>query len=66
MTFGIVAGTVVGTNRSDEIEGATFLLVQACDRALAPKDNYLVALDLVGAGRGEVVLISEGSSARQT
>jgi microcompartment protein CcmK/EutM len=66
MTFGIVTGTVVGTNRSDGIEGATFLLVQGCDRRLERKDEYVVALDLVGAGNGEMVLISQGSSARQT
>lgn len=66
MLIATVKGTVVGTQRSDEIDGATFLLVAVCDGTLQSTNNYIVALDAVGAGRGELVLLSQGSSARQT
>ena len=42
------------------------LLVQPVDLAGAAKGNPLVAVDAVGAGEGELVLLVQGSSARQT
>jgi len=30
------------------------------------KENFVVAVDSVGAGEGEIVLVATGSSARQT
>ncbi len=66
MIFGQIVGTVVGTARSDGISGARFLLVRECSYRGRMKDSYLVALDSVSAGPGEMVLVSQGSSARQT
>ena len=66
MIFGKVTGTVVSTLKSDSITGTKYLLVQLCDQREKLKDGYIVALDLVGAGPGEMVIIAQGSSARQT
>lgn len=66
MIFGKVTGTVVSTQKSDSITGTKYLLVQLCDYREKLKDGYIVALDLVGAGPGEMVIIAQGSSARQT
>ncbi|MDR2734692.1 MAG: EutN/CcmL family microcompartment protein [Spirochaetota bacterium] len=66
MIFGIVAGSVVSDTKSESLPAAKYLLVQSCDRAGALKDDYLVAIDQLGAGMGEMVLVSQGSSARQT
>ena len=66
MIFGKVTGTVVSTQKSDSITGTKYLLVQLCDQREKLKDGYIVALDLVGAGPGEMVIIAQGSSARQT
>jgi carbon dioxide concentrating mechanism protein CcmL len=66
MIFGTVIGTVVSTRKSDTTEGTAYLLVQMCGRRGEPKDGYVVALDLVGAGKGEMVIVSRGSSSRQT
>ncbi len=66
MTFGKVTGTVVASQRSDEITGLKYLLVRSCNEKGDMGDDYLVALDLVGCGRGEMVLLSQGSSVRQT
>jgi len=65
MIFAKTVGTVVSTARSDEIGGAKFLLVRECSCKGEPRDSYLVALDAVQAGTGEMVLISQGSSCRQ-
>ncbi len=67
MTLGRVIGTVVCTQKTPTLEGVTLQLVQP----LSPLDikddgRPLVAIDAIGAGRNEVVLLAAGSSARQT
>ncbi len=66
MILGKVVGTVVSTTINADIKGAKFLLVEKTNQSGLPKGDYLVALDLVGAGHNELVMISEGSSARET
>jgi len=61
-----VRGTVVATVRSDKVAGARWLLVEDCDQKGAGKGEYLVALDMVGADRGQLVLLTQGSSCRWT
>lgn len=66
MIFGKVTGTVVCSARNDGIEGARYLLIDRADQSGNGKGDYLVALDLLGAGREELVLIAEGSPSRET
>ncbi|MBC8389621.1 MAG: EutN/CcmL family microcompartment protein [Actinobacteria bacterium] len=66
MIFGKIVGTVVSTQIDEGIRGKKCLLVQTCNYKGEVNNNYLVAVDLVGAGVEEVVIISQGSSARQT
>ncbi len=66
MILGTVAGTVVSSKRADNIDAPKYLLVEQCNQQGIGKKSFLVALDLVGAGHGEVVLLSQGSAARQT
>ena len=66
MILGTVVGTVVADRRADRIEAARYLLVERCDRRGKGKNDFVVALDLVGARHGEVVLLSQGSPCRQT
>jgi len=61
-----VKGTIVSTKKADTIWGTKYLLVQICDYREKLRKQFVVALDLVGAGVGEVVIIAQGSSARQT
>ena len=65
MILGRVVGTVVATRRCDEIPGARYLLVQAADARGGGRPAWHVALDPLGAGQGELVLLSQGSSERQ-
>jgi microcompartment protein CcmK/EutM len=66
MNIARVRGTVVATRRSDKVDGARFLLVEECDQRGAGRNEYLVALDMVGANRGQLVLLTQGSSCRWT
>ncbi len=66
MNLARVRGTVVATNRSDKVAGARWLLVEEADQKGAGKGEYLVALDMVGADRGQLVLLTQGSSCRWT
>ena len=73
MQLAKVVGTVVATRKDPRLEGKKLLLVSP----LAPEEvasgaspgvsgnaNYLVAVDTVGAGFRETVIIVQGSSAR--
>jgi len=66
MIFGKVIGTVVSTQKSDGVQGKRYLLVQLCHPTGDLINEFHVAIDLVGSGHGEMVLLSQGSSARQT
>ena len=66
MNIARVRGTVVATRRSDRVEAARFLLVEETDQRGAGRNEYLVALDMVGADRGQLVLLAQGSSCRWT
>lgn len=66
MQLGKVAGTVVSSQKSDNITGLKLLLVQRISHLGKPQPTYVVAVDVVQAGTGDIVLYSEGSSCRQT
>lgn len=66
MLLGTVTGTVVASQKEDEVVGLKFLLVRVLDAELKGTSQLVVAADSVGAGVGEVVLLAQGSSARQT
>ncbi len=67
MLLARVVGTVVSTHKSEQITGFKFLLLENLDAAtMEGKNSYVVAMDAVGAGVGEVVFYVTGSSARMT
>ena len=66
MLIGKVVGSVVATRKDEKLENRKLLLVQVHDLWNKPKDQYVVAVDTVGAGMEEMVLYATGSSARQT
>jgi ethanolamine utilization protein EutN len=66
MKLGRVVGTVVSTITSPIFEDRSLLLCDLVDPEGAVAGGYLIAVDTVGAGAGELVLIlDEGTSARQ-
>ena len=61
-----ILGTVVATRKDDRLEGCKLLVVQPLDPAGNDSGHPVVAVDTVGAGASEMVLVVTGSSARMT
>lgn len=67
MQIARVKGSVVATRKSENMTGWKLLLVRAIDLdTFEEKGGLFVAADAVGAGQGEVVMLTGGSPARQT
>ena len=58
MLLAKVTGNLVATRKNETLTGAKLLLVQP------EKDGALVAVDRLGAGIGDLVLVAMGSAAR--
>lgn len=63
MYKGIIVGTVVSTRKQEALVGSKFMEVRLIKNGQLT-DEYLIAIDSVGAGIGETVLLTVGSSAR--
>ena len=66
MTLGRVVGTVVATRKEGRLDGFKLQVVETVTLDLEPTGSFVVAVDAVGAGPGEIVITSAGSSARLT
>ncbi len=66
MLLGEVIGTVWATRKDPGLVGIKFLIVREIDLDGQALTDFVVAADAVGAGEGEVVLVAQGSSGRQT
>ncbi|MSR74407.1 MAG: ethanolamine utilization protein EutN [Planctomycetes bacterium] len=66
MLLGRVVGTVWATRHDPSLDNAKFLVVRQLKLDGTLADNFVVAVDAVGAGVGERVLVAQGSSGRQT
>lgn len=66
MILARVIGTVWATRKDERLQGLKLQIVRPVSLALKDREGFLVAVDAVGAGVGEVVLVVQGSSARQT
>ena len=66
MIFAKVIGTVVSTQKDENLAGKKLLLCRETTSSGEPVSSYHVAVDAVQAGEGDFVLLSYGSSARMT
>ncbi len=66
MILGKVVGTIVSSTINDGLEGSRYLLIDKTDQHGTCKGDYLVALDILGAGYNELVMVTEGSPSRET
>ena len=75
MFLGRITGHVVATQKDKALGGQKLFVVEplnvqydASDKpaSLGNTNRAIVALDVVGAGEGELVLVCQGSSARMT
>jgi microcompartment protein CcmK/EutM len=66
MVIGKVIGNLWATRKDEKLHGLKLLVVQHTDLQEQPKSSYVVAVDAVGAGVGDLVMVTTGSSARQS
>ncbi len=66
MILGRIAGTVVATRKDERLGGFKLQIVETVGLDLKPTGAFTIAVDVVGAGDGEIVLVASGSSARLT
>ena len=62
MLIGKIVGSVVSTRKNEKLIGSKFMIVETC--AQTGDCKRIVAIDDVGAGIGEIVLVATGSAAR--
>ncbi len=68
MILAVVKGHVVSTVKAPPLEGQKLLRVEilaATSEGLERTQKHMVCLDAVQAGEGELVVVVQGSSARQ-
>jgi microcompartment protein CcmK/EutM len=66
MILGRIAGSVVSTIHHPIVAGRKLLLAERLDERGRATGGYIIAVDAIGAGQGETVLIlDEGNGARQ-
>ncbi len=66
MNLGKVVGTIVASQKDDKLTGTKLQIVRQLELDGSETGAFVIAIDAVGAGEGEVVLYASGSSARQT
>jgi len=66
MLIARVVGTVVSTLKDEKMVGRKLLIIREVTTENEIVGKPLVAIDTVDAGVGDVVLVAQGSSARQT
>ena len=63
MLIGKVVGSVVSTRKCENLIGNKFMIVDVLDN-MHSGAKQLIAIDKIGAGIGEYVLVAQGSAAR--
>lgn len=63
MIVGKVKGSIVSTRKNEKLIGSKFMIVEPLGSMKTGRER-LVAVDQVGAGIGEIVLVAQGSAAR--
>ncbi len=64
MILARILGTVVATRKDERLHGKKLLIVRPVTPEGKDESGYLVAVDTVGAGFRETVVVVSGSSAR--
>lgn len=63
MIAGKVVGSIVATRKNDKLVGNKFMIVELVG-SMRGEVKQLIAIDNIGAGIGEYVLVAQGSAAR--
>lgn len=63
MVVGKVVGSIVSTRKSEKLVGNKFMIIEPV-ASMKKESSRFVAIDMIGAGIGEVVMVAQGSAAR--
>lgn len=63
MIIGKVTGSIVATRKNEKLIGCKLMIVEIFETMNDGKKN-IIAVDNVGAGIGEIVMVAQGSAAR--
>lgn len=63
MIIGKVTGSIVSTRKAENLVGNKFMIVEPIS-IMGGESKQIVAIDNIGAGIGEYVLVATGSAAR--
>lgn len=63
MLAGKVVGSIVSTRKNERLIGNKFMVVEIIGK-MQDRERQLIAIDNIGAGVGEYVLVALGSAAR--
>ena len=64
MILGKVIGNVVSTRKVESLIGYKFMIVKVLDENKKETGEHLIAVDSVGAGNDDIVLVTKGSNAK--
>ena len=64
MFIGKVVGKVVATIKHEKLSGGALTVVHKLNDKKEPEGSSLVAMDYIGSGEGDLVLVVEGCNAR--
>ncbi len=65
MEIGRVVGNLWATRKDEKLNGQKFLIIKFLESKTTEKSGLFVAVDSVGAGIGDKVLVTRGGAARQ-
>jgi ethanolamine utilization protein EutN len=65
MILGKVVGDVWSTKKKEQVNALRFLFVQPLKKDLSPGEDLIIAADEIGAGIGEMVIVTQGAPAMQ-
>jgi ethanolamine utilization protein EutN len=66
MDIGKVIGSITSVSKIEELKPVKLFLVQLVDGDLKLKEDYVVAIDPIGVGNKDMVIITGGSGSRFT
>ena len=65
MILGKIVGDIWSTKKTDKIHALRLLFVEPLGKDLTPAGDVLIAADEIGAGIGEMVIVTQGAPAMQ-
>lgn len=61
MIIGEVVSSVISSRKYDSLSGIKFLVIKPC---FGNTEDYFVAADAIGAGEGELVMVTKGENTK--